>query len=118
MPKAVWLCSRFRISEDSITVRVLGREHVHPKQEIVELRWVWLPWPDLVVVSRAEGDYQYSTFQLLRWSRLRSALARFGYPVPCEVRYYSMSLLRQDVARYQLSDCWREGGGGGGAPAP
>ena len=101
---AAWLGGSCRICRESITIRALGFEHIHAKREIVELRWVWLPWPDLVVVSRADGEYRFSTFQLLRWSRLRAALDRFGYSFSSEIRYYSVRLVRQDISRYQLTD--------------
>ncbi len=101
---AWWFGSRCTITDEAITVRALGREHIHTKAELVELRWVWLPWPYLMVISRSHGSVGYSTFQMLRWSRLRAALKSAGFSFTEELRYYSYRRVADDKKRYGLQD--------------
>lgn len=101
---AAWLGASCTVAPDAITVRALGHEHVHPRTDVVELRWIWLPFPRFVIVSRAAGECRYSSFQILRWSRLRGALQSCGYSFTEELRYYSSRRVREDIQRYQLQD--------------
>ena len=76
---AAWFGAGCSITTDAIVVRALGREHTHRKIDLRELRWIWLPLPRFIVVSRTGGDHHYSSFQVLRWSRLRNAFRSCGY---------------------------------------
>ena len=101
---AWWIGSRCAITEEAIVVRALGREHVHAKAELAELRWVWLPFPYFMVISRSHGSVRYSTFQILRWSRLRAALQSTGFDFTEELRYYSHRRVTDDKKRYGLQN--------------
>lgn len=99
---AAWLGGECVVTPDSITVRALGREHIHPKTDLVELRWIWLPYPYTTIISCTAGEYRFSTFQILGWSNLRSALQSNGYAFTEESRYYWPCRGRDDVRRYAL----------------
>ena len=92
------------ITPDAITVRALGWEHVHPKSDMTELRWIRFPIPYFIVISRTADEVRYSSFQMLRWWRLRAKLKSAGYSFTEERRYYSIHEIRDDVRRYDLID--------------
>jgi hypothetical protein len=101
---AAWIGGSCAITDEAITVRAMGRQHVHTKAELVELRWVWFPFPYLMAISRSNGSARYSTFQILRWSRLRAALQSAGFSFTEELRYYSHRRVTDDKKRYGLQD--------------
>lgn len=101
---ASWFGAACSISAEAISVRALGCEQVHRKVDLLALRWIWLPLPRLIVVSRTDGEYHYSAFQAIRWSRLRDALRSSGFTFTEESRYYSWRRVREDVQRFNLFD--------------
>jgi len=101
---ASWFGCGCVISAESITVRVFGYSHTHPKAELQELRWFWLPVPTLVVVSRIDGQYCLSSFLVLRGWRLRAALQSFGYAFTEESLFCSFRRLRDDRRKYDLME--------------
>jgi hypothetical protein len=101
---ASWFGCGCTITPRCIAIHVFGYDHVHLRPEILELRWFWLPFPTVIVVSRIEGQYCYSSFQVLRWTRLRSALASCGFVFTEETRYCRWRRIREDSRKYELYD--------------
>jgi len=101
---ASWFGCGCVISSESITIRVSGYSHTHPKTELQELRWFWLPFPTLVVVSRIGAQYCLSSFLVLRGSRLRAAIQSCGYAFTEESRFCSFRRLRDDTRKYDLME--------------
>ena len=102
---ATWPFADCVISSESIIVHVLWYEAVHLRSSIVELRWVKRLFPYAIVVSRnADGSHQYSTLQMLRWSRLKAALERFGYKFTSHGHRQTKPAASDDELRYGLSD--------------
>jgi hypothetical protein len=99
-----WPFGKCVITNEAITVHAAGRDHVHAKAELQVLRWVWLPYPYLIIISRPNGLVRYSSFQILRWSRLRDALRSAGFDFTEEIRYYSFHRVRDDKKHFGLYD--------------
>jgi hypothetical protein len=104
---ATWFWTRCVVTPAAITVRVFSREHIHLKEELVELRWTRLPFPSLVVISRHGSTNLWSGFFTVRSSRLREALAVCGHTYTSESRWPSFQRALQDVRNYGL---YNEGG--------
>ena len=95
-----WFGSRCTITADAITVGVMRREHVHPREGLIELRWISLPFPGFIAISREAALPIWSGFSVLHTPRLKEALVTCGYVFTRESRWPSLS--RQDVRTYGL----------------
>lgn len=101
---AAWFDSRCVITPEAITVRCLGREHLHRNGGLAALRWTWLPFPGFVVISRRGSECAWSGFGILGWSRLRSALSACGYSFTAESLWPPLWQYRQDIHDFALYD--------------
>ena len=97
----VWFGS-CAVTNDAITVSAWGRQHVHGKTDLVELRWIWLPYPYFIAISRNNGSLHFSSCQIFRWSRLHQAVQACGFAFTAEQRFYSYRRVRDDKKRYHL----------------
>ena len=61
-------------------MRISGRQHVHRKEDLVELRWNdWWLNARLTIISRQETEAFLSITEMRRWQPLMAALDTCGY---------------------------------------